>query len=148
MNEWGRQEPERGGADRRGFSWRGWYARKDWLESCTQTDDKLKRVRWEGENECGEVETERRRGKEGVRAARCPVIMTGLCGWAEEKHRVVFLFLLVMVTSGALSPDTGKKKRSGWFCQRKGGCPRIMIQLQGSFQCQKKRVTQSSCSIC
>lgn len=55
-----------------------------------------------------------------------------------------FLFLLVMVTSGALSPVTGKKKRSGWFCQRKGGCPRIMIQLQGRIQCQKRESSKAA----
>lgn len=81
---------------------------------------------------------EKRKGKEGVRTARCPVIMTGLCGCAEEKSRVVFQFYWLWSTSGALSPDTGKKKRSGWFCQRKEGCPRIMIQLQGRIRCQKR----------
>lgn len=32
--------------------------------------------------------------------------------------------------SGALQPDRNiQKKRLGWFCLRRGGCPRIMIQL-------------------
>lgn len=92
---------------------RGRNARKDWLEPCTQADDKLKRVRWEGENECVEVETERRRGKEGVRAARCPVIMTGLCGCAEEKRRLVFLFLLVMVFFRRAAARHRKTRRNG-----------------------------------
>lgn len=65
-------------------------------------------ARWEGENKCVEVETERRRGKEGVRTARCPVRMTGLRGRAEERRRVVFYCL--WSTSAALPPDADRQE--------------------------------------
>lgn len=88
MNEWGRRETERGGADRRGFSWRGLYARKEWLETCAQTvrgGDFSTHIETRGGRASGRVS----RNTEGWVGwgdeARRPVIMTGLCGGAEEK---------------------------------------------------------------
>lgn len=145
-----------GGADRRGFSWRAWYARKEWLKTCAQRGgDSLDARR--NKEEGGRKKTV----QGGVNGGGEPGTVPSNNDWVPrksggEERAARFLTgslrdrygLFPARYSQTAMQKKNEIKRIGRLFLRKEGCPRIMIQLQERFCARRESFKTAVVFVC